>query len=267
MPNVVSGPNRLSAESTYFSKNTVGGFVTQFVVRGGMQMRSAMFLSAVVLGLMVLARPVLAQPPVPSSWEGEASGTIHGVEFRVPITVEFRQAIAHEDNPFNLYIGSASTMAQIGDVLVVSATAVNSSGGGGTVWIPGGNIGIYQKRLAPHSGNRPLPGSAATLQYWNVRWDGQGVTAVLTDTNAAAAATLNGFTGPNVSAQEASPLMRGVMESLGSTENFVFRQGAVVKILFGGDGLSGSLEGTGRSVTNTSSDVRYACSFRARRTP
>jgi hypothetical protein len=229
-------------------------------------MRTEMFLSAVVLSLIVMARPVPAQPPVPSRWEGQAIGSIHGVEFRVPITVELGETIPHENNPFHLYIGS-DAMEQIGNVLVVSATAVNSSGGGETIWIPGGNIGIYKKRQTPHSANRPQPGSAATLQYWNVRWDEQGVTGVLTDTNAAAAATLNGFTGPNVSAQEASPLMRGVMESLGSTENFVFRQGAVVKILFDGDGLSGSLEGTGRSVTNTSSDVSYACTFRARRTP
>ena len=59
--------------------------------------------------------------------------------------------------------------------------------------------------------------------------------------------------------------MRGVMASLGDTEMFVFRKGVIIRLRLGGERLTGSVEGAGVSVTNTTSDVRYTCVFEARR--
>ena len=88
---------------------------------------------------------------------------------------------------------------------------------------------------------------------------------MLTETNAGAAAAINGFSGPNVSAQDASPVMRGVMEAIGNTEMFVFRKGATIRMSLEGGLPRGTAEGAGGCITNTSSEVAYACRFEAKR--
>ena len=125
----------------------------------------------------------------------------------------------------------------------------------------GTNPGVYTE-----SANVPVkPGVAATLQYLNVAVQGASVTATLADTHAGSAAVRNMFTGPNVSMMEASDLMRSVMATLGPTEMSVFGRGAVVRMQFEGATLTGTVQGSGRSISNTTSDVGYSCRFQARR--
>jgi hypothetical protein len=59
--------------------------------------------------------------------------------------------------------------------------------------------------------------------------------------------------------------MRGVMESMGPTEMFVFARGAVVKLRLGPDGLTGSVTGNGRTVLGNGSLGQLECALRARR--
>jgi len=205
----------------------------------------------------------VGRPPVPSKWEGEASGVVYGREFRLPVFIELSAPIEYENNPFHLYFGTGE-IESVGDVLLVSAASFSSAGFGPTaVW--GGRVGVYYKRATPHSARPIVRQQGATLRYLTITMADARVKATLTDTNAAAAAVINGFTGPNVSAKEASDVMRGVMESFGPTEIFLFNQGAVLTLKFEGSAVSGEFEGQGRSATNTSSDVTYRCKFRAKR--
>jgi hypothetical protein len=69
---------------------------------------------------------------------------------------------------------------------------------------------------------------------------------------------LNGFNGPNVSAEQASELMKGVLQRVwGPTEMFRFFVGATIDLNFDGNTLSGTVQGKGSSYTGTSSSVRY----------
>lgn len=206
---------------------------------------------------MLMAAAACAQPPVPSRWEGEVSGSIRGRTFRMPVNLELSAALPHEKNPFHLALTTAS-FNKIGDLLLASASSVGT--GGPTREYTAGPVGVYGTTTGrtPGSGN-------VTLQYFTLKVDGQQVTAELTETQAAAAASMNSFVGPNVSAEEASDLMRGVHEALGPTEIFVLGRGAVLRLRFAPDGVTGSFEGKGRSVLNTSSDVPLTFTLRARR--
>ncbi len=223
-----------------------------------MLVKSTYLLLAIILGTGI----VQAQVPIPSKWEGKVTGRVYGIEFSLPITIEISSALPHEKNPFHLFIGSTSN-ANAGDLLLVSAMQV-STDGGGIKYGTGSAMGVYTERQVPHSSRQPSSGSAL-LQYFTIKLEGSQVTGVLTNVNRKEAATVNVFTGPNVSAREASELMRGVMESLGTTEIFTFLQGAELQMRFDGGVLNGNVSGKGRSVLNTSSDVSYTCRFQASR--
>lgn len=216
----------------------------------------------VVLAIVLWMGIAQAQVPIPSKWEGKAIGHVYGVEFSLPIRIEISSALPHEKNPFHLFIGSTSN-DNAGDLLLISAMNVGT-GGGGIQYKAGSAMGVYTERRIPHSDQPPSSGSAL-LQYLTIRQEGSRVTGVLTNTSMKEAAAVNMFTGPNASAREASDLMRGVLESLGTTEVFVFLQGAELQMQFSGGVLSGSVNGKGRSVLNTSSDVAYTCRFQASR--
>jgi hypothetical protein len=128
----------------------------------------------------------------------------------------------------------------------------------------GSAMGVYSERIILHSNQQPSS-DAALLQYMTISQNGALVTAVLSNINIKAAAAANLFTGPNISAMEASPVMRSVMEGLGSTEVFILQKGARLQMQFDKDFVNGIMEGSGRSVLNTSSDVVYTCRFQARR--
>ena len=206
---------------------------------------------------------VQAQVPIPSKWEGKAIGHVYGADFSLPVVIEISDSLPYEKNPFHLFIGSTS-MTNVGDVLLTSAMKV-STGGGGIRYDTGSAMGVYTERTTPHSSQKPAAGDAALLQYLTIKQEGSRVTAVLTNVNMNAAAAINAFTGPNVSAKEASALMRGVLESLGTNENFVFLQGATLQLRFDGGNLNGSVAGKGRSILNTSSDIEYSCRIQAKR--
>ncbi len=212
-----------------------------------------------LLWILVSAGLAFSQPSTPSRWEGRATGSVAGERFDVPITIELSPPLPHEANPFHLFLGTSS-VTRVGDLLLMSATQMGT-GGSYKVYRTGRyGVGVYDQTLARTTGDGNV-----TLQYMKVTPQGSSVTAVLTETQAAAAAAGNTFTGPNVSAQEASDLMRGVMEALGPTEIFALGRGATVRLDFGKDEVTGSVAGVGRSVLNTSSDVRYNCAIRARR--
>jgi hypothetical protein len=204
-----------------------------------------------------------AQVPIPSTWEGKATGRVYGIDFSLPVVIEISEPLPYEKNPFHLFVGSAS-MTSLGDVLLTSAMRVGA-GGGEVRYNTGSAIGVYAERTTPHSSQKPAAGGAALLQYLTIKQEGSQATAVLTNVNMKEAAAVNAFTGPNVSAKEASALMRGVLEGLGTTENFVFLQGATLQLRFNGSSLNGSIAGKGRSVLNTTSDIEYSCRIQANR--
>ncbi len=208
---------------------------------------------------LLFAGTVWGQPAVPSTWEGRATGSIRGVRFDIPVTIELKAALPWEKNPFHLFLGTISAK-RVGDFGLMSANEVATGGPVKTYETGRYGVGVYDRTVTQRAGRGNV-----TLQYLTVKVDGNAVTAVLTETQAEAAAAANVFTGPNVSAQEASDLMRGVMEQLGPTEMFVFARGASVRLQFGGDGLTGTVTGKGGSVLGTSSLVLYECALRAKR--
>jgi len=207
--------------------------------------------------LPLLAAVAQAQPPVPSVWEGEASGAIRGRAFRIPVVVELKAPLPHEANPIHFSITTPS-FKQVGDLLLASASEMGTGHTGRVYDAP--RVGVYGYPVGRTAGRGNV-----TLQYFTVKLDGQRLTAVLTETQAAAAASLNSFVGPNVSAMEASELMRGVHEALGPTEIFAIGKGATVRLDFTPQGVAGLIEAKGRSVLNTSSDVGLQATLRARR--
>lgn len=174
-----------------------------------------------------------AQTPVPSSWEGEITGQVHNKSFRLPVTIELKKSLPHEKNPFHLFIG-AGDPDDIGHVYLSSAIQF---------------------------GNDPV-----TLQYLTISMQGNRLQASLTDDHSSEAAKANGFSGPNVSAEEASDLMKDVLRSAwGNSEMFGFRVGATLTLNFNNNQLSGTIQGSGGSYTATSSQVRYQARLEARR--
>lgn len=210
--------------------------------------------------VLLLSAAVFGQVPVPSAWEGRVTGTLRGVRFDLPVSLELKPALPFEKNPFHLFVGTTE-VKRVGDFGLMSAAEMGTGGSVKTYsqsrW---GGIGIYDKTVArvPGRGN-------VTLQYLSMRQEGSVVTAALSETQADAAAAGNIFVGPNVSAAEASDVMRGVMEQMGPTEMFVFARGATLRLEFSPGGVTGSVAGQGGSVLGTSSPVAYRATLRARR--
>ncbi|MGD9947872.1 MAG: hypothetical protein AB7U29_05260 [Desulfobulbus sp.] len=188
--------------------------------------------------LMIWAGPLTvtelwAQIPVPSRWQGEISGEVHGVAFNLPISLELSPPIAGEQNPFHVFVGTGEA-DQVGNVYLSSAVRVNTSQG------------------------------PVTLQYLSVSAQDARFSVNLTQNHGAEAAKVNGFSGPNVSADQASNLMKDVLRSAwGASEMFGFTVGAEVEVEQRGNELVGSLAGSGRSYTGTSTDVIYRAQFKA----
>ncbi|MBM9614143.1 hypothetical protein JWJ90_07560 [Desulfobulbus rhabdoformis] len=216
-----------------------------------------------IVACSLLVSIAFAAPPLPSTWQGQANGNIHGVAFHQPMVLELKQPLAYENNPLHLFLGT-TTDDQVGGLYLVSA-AKFSGGGSGYVYDknPSG-IGIYKKRIVPHSYDTPSPGTALA-QYLSITIQGDTVTAILSNTNSKLAAAANSFTGPNVSGLEASAVMRSVLQSMGTTEMFLLQKGAQLRLQFQGNRVDGYLQGYGRSVLNTSSDVGYSCRFQLHR--
>lgn len=192
-----------------------------------------------VIFLMIIfvlsAANVRAEVPVPSNWQGEIVGRVFNKVFRLPVTIEIRRPLPFERNPFHLFVG-AGNPKDIGHVYLASAMRFNTSHG------------------------------PATLPYLSISVRGNEMRAKLTETHGAEAAKVNGFSGPNVSAGQASPLMRDVLRNAwGPTEMFGFSRGTMLTLRFQGNQLSGNLQGAGNSYTGTSSSVVYQARMAARR--
>ena len=166
---------------------------------------------------------------VPSQWQGEITGSIEGQPFRLPVTVEFGKPIAGEKNLMHLFIGAGEPSKDLGHVHLMSANQLQKGK------------------------------SKTTIQYLAVKREGNRITATMTDNGQAEAAAINGFTGPNVSVQQASDLMRDVLQSAwGATEIFSFLTGTSAELTISGESLSGTLSGRGVSFTATSSAEYFA---------
>ncbi|MDD2466423.1 MAG: hypothetical protein PHI97_20680 [Desulfobulbus sp.] len=188
--------------------------------------------------LMVWANPLgvslsWAQFPVPSQWQGEISGQVHGTFFRIPVTLALSSPISGEQNPFHVFIGAGET-DQFGHVTLSSAIQVNTRHG------------------------------LVTLKYLSVTTQDTRFSAHLTQDHTTEAAKINGFSGPNVSAAEVSTLMKDVLRNAwGSSEMFGFSVGTRLVAEQRGHELWGTLAGSGRSCTGTSSEVFYQAQFKA----
>ncbi len=192
-------------------------------------------ISLVLCITLCTAAVTLAQTPVPSRWKGVIEGKVHNKSFRLPVVLEIKPSMAHENNPFHLFIGSGDN-DDIGYLYIISAMMFNTSSG------------------------------RATLQYFTMTQRGNVLEGTLTNTHKSAAAKANGFTGPNVSAAEASDLMRDILkDAWGDSEMFGFSRGVTIKIQFNGNKLSGAVSGSGTSYTATSSSVQYQARFQAER--
>lgn len=179
-----------------------------------------------------------AQPPVPSRWQGEITGKVYNQTFRGMVELELKPALPHENNPFHLFIGAGNPQ-DIGHLFLSSAMQFRTS---------------------------PVSNRIATLQYLTIYLQGNRVQATLTDDHGGEAAKANGFGGPNVSAAQASDLMKGVLQNAwGNSEMFGFSRGATLMIQFNSNRMSGTIRGMGSSYTATSSPVEYQAQFQAQR--
>ena len=184
---------------------------------------------------LLISANLRAEVPIPSRWQGEIVGRVHNKTFRLPVTIEITRALPFEGNPFHLFLG-AGNPKNVGHVYLASAMRFNTSSG------------------------------PATLRYLSISLRGNQLMARLTKTHGAEAAKANGFSGPNVSAAQASPLMRGVLRNAwGPTEMFAFSRGAALTLRFQRNQLFGTVQGTGSSYTGTSSSVTYQARMAARR--
>ena len=211
----------------------------------------------VFFSIFVFSSAVFGQPIVPSRWEGRVIGEIHGKRFDMPATIELRRPLPWENNPFHLFVGTPS-VEQVGAFGLRSAIEM---GTGRTYKVyDSRKVGVYDYTVTriPGRGN-------VTLQFLSIRQAGKIVSAVLTNTHKQSAAAANTFTGPNISALEASDLMRDVLRQLGETEMFIFIQGASLRLQFGETEVTGIISGAGSSVLGTSTNVQYRCSIRAQR--
>ncbi len=186
-------------------------------------------------GCLLTPQNLFAGGLIPSTWQGEIRGRVHNENFRLPLTIEIRQPLPYEKNPMHICVATDKP-DDIGHVFLSSAQQLSTSRG------------------------------PVTLQYFFVSLSGSRMHAGLVDDHRAEAAVINGFSGPNVSAEQASDLMQGILEDAwGATEMFRFDVGATLVITFFENRLSGTLKGSGRSYTNTSSSVNYFADINAKR--
>lgn len=171
-------------------------------------------LTVTVLG----ASPSWAQAvPVPSLWNGHFEGQVGSATFSMPVSIEFSRPLPYEENPFHVFIGIGQT-GQVGSASLVSAQQFSTSSG------------------------------YVTLQYFSVLTQGSRIAARLIDIHNSEAAVINIFTAPNLSAQYAPPVMRGIYGSLGTSEMFYMKAGANFVIQRNGNQLSGEVQGMGASL-------------------
>ena len=165
---------------------------------------------------VVLSNSSLTQAfPVRSEWRGEAKGQVFNQTFQLPIVVKFKPAVSGENNPFHLSIG-IGTPQQVGNSALFS-TLVHDNG--------------------------------AVLQYLTIQASSSNLVAQLSNRHTAAAAAINQFTAPNVSAQHAPTIMQNIYADLGATEFFVFNEGSSIVMSLDDNGrLVGKIEGTGSSI-------------------
>ena len=181
------------------------------------------------------ATPMWAATPIPSQWRGEITGQVHNTKFRLPVSIEIKPPLPFENNPLNIFVG-AGNPTDIGHLFLASAMKFNTSRG------------------------------PVTLQYLSISIRQTRLQARLTDHHGAEAAKGNGFSGPNVSAEQASDLMKDVLRNAwGSAEMFGFNVGATLVIDFSGNRLSGTVQGLGSSYTGTTSGVAYGARMTATR--
>lgn len=200
----------------------------------GVHFRWFVFVLLVAMGLVPVT-PSWAQFQVPGRWQGEILGQVHGMAFQLPVTIELSPSIEGERNPFHVFIGGGETN-QPGQVSVTSALRINTANG------------------------------PVTLQYLSVVVRNDRFSASLTQTHGAEAAKINGFSGPNVSAEQASNLMKDVLRSAwGAAEMFGFAAGMQIEVEQQGNLLQGTIAGHGSSYTGTSGDVGYQARFKAQR--
>lgn len=210
--------------------------------------------------LMVWAALVLAPAaaqPVPSTWEGRLRGLAAGQSFDLPLVIELRQPLASEQNPCHLFAGTEAE-GQVGALTLVSALEVAT--GGRIIGYEAGRIGIYTRDRAWDPGRGNL-----TVRFFQLRREANALSGTLGDPGTGISAAVNGFTGPNISAREASEVTRAIHEALGPTEMFLFERGATIRLEFRQGTLTGTVQGSGRSVMNTSSPVPYRAQIEAKR--
>ncbi|OEU62302.1 MAG: hypothetical protein BBJ57_05865 [Desulfobacterales bacterium PC51MH44] len=174
--------------------------------------------------------------PVPGEWRGQIAGQVYNRTFRLPVAIIIKKPLPFENNPLNIYIGAGDPNKDIGHIYLSSAQQFNTTRG------------------------------PVTLQYLSIAIRGSRLQGRLTDDHSGESAVLNGFNGPNVSAEEASELMKGILQQAwGPTEMFRFFVGTTIVLNFDGNTLSGSVQGEGGSYTGTSSSVRYTARIVATR--
>lgn len=173
----------------------------------------------------------------PSQWQGFIKGKVANEPFRLPITIQFTQPRSHENNPIGFYINAGDFYSQIGSIALASSHQFNASGG------------------------------RATLQYFNVNVYSSQIRGVLVNEHKAEAGALNQFVSANTSAQSAPPgPAQHLQEYLSAPRVCAFYKGAVLTMNLSGETLTGSIEGTGRSVNIVfPGDVRYQAEFVATR--
>ena len=173
----------------------------------------------------------------PSQWQGFIKGKVANEPFRLPITIQFTQPRSHETNPIGFYINAGDFYSQIGSIALASSHQVDASGG------------------------------RATLQYFTINVYSSQIRGVLVNEHKAEAGALNQFVSANTSAQSAPPgPAQHLQEYLSAPRVCAFYKGAVLTMNLSGETLTGSIEGTGRSVNIVfPGDVRYQAEFVATR--
>lgn len=173
----------------------------------------------------------------PSQWQGFIKGKVANEPFRLPITIQFTQPRSHENNPIGFYINAGDFYSQIGSIALASSHQFDASGG------------------------------RATLQYFNVNVYSSQIRGVLVNEHKAEAGALNQFVSANTSAQSAPPgPAQHLQEYLSAPRVCAFYKGAVLTMNLSGETLTGSIEGTGRSVNIVfPGDVSYQAEFVATR--
>lgn len=174
---------------------------------------------------------------IPSLWQGQIEGTVAGRNFRLPVSIELGPPLQGETNPFRISI-AVEDQTVMGSVFLISSLEVQTPSG------------------------RPT-----TLQYVSFRGSGGSFQGSLVNDQANVAAVINQFVGPNLSAQNAPPVMKEIYGAFGTTELYAFRSGLRFTLGFQRGQITGALEGAGRGYINIfpSPDARYSARFAARR--